>query len=73
MSDIQLKYEKLDFLSQKEVNDFIDFLLTKKDKNYFDLLSYKEKIKKITVWSDEDLKVFDENKKLFNNWNIEEW
>jgi hypothetical protein len=28
---------------------------------------------KISVWTDEDLKVFEENKKGFESWKPEEW
>ena len=34
---------------------------------------YKEKIAKISVWSDEDLKIFDESRKAFNSLKPAEW
>lgn len=34
---------------------------------------YKEKISKVTIWSDEDLKSFDDAKKSFNSLKTEQW
>jgi len=73
MTEVQLKYQKLDPLAQKEVDDFIDFLLSKKTEKKFDMESYQQKLLKVSTWSEEDVKVFEENAKLFNKWTIEEW
>lgn len=35
--------------------------------------AWKENIQRVSVWSDEDVKVFDENKNLFKQWKTEEW
>ena len=68
MSEIVVKYNKLDKTARKELNDFMDFLLNKqKNTNPMALSAYKSKILNVSVWSDSDLKVFDENQKLFNN------
>jgi len=34
---------------------------------------YKEKLVGVSVWSDDELKAFDETKEAFNNLNTEEW
>lgn len=73
MSEVQLKYQKLDPFAQKEVDDFIDFLLSKKNERKVDMKSYQEKLLTVSTWSEDDIKVFEENAKLFNNWTIEEW
>ena len=74
MSAIVVKYNKLDKTARQELNDFIDFLLSKqKNTNPMLLSTYKNKILSVSVWSDSDLKVFDENQKLFNNWKVQEW
>lgn len=73
MTDVQLKYEKLDPLAKKEVDDFIDFLLSKRSAKKSGEKSYEENLLKVSTWSEDDLKVFDENAKLFNNWTIDEW
>lgn len=74
MSDIIVKYNQLNKFARKEVNDFMDFLLSKQKttKNTF-LTTYKSKILKISVWTDADLKIFDENQKTFNQWTAPEW
>ena len=74
MSEIVVKYNKLDKTARQELNDFMDFLLSKqKNANPMSLSTYKNKILNVSVWSDSDLKVFDENQKLFNNWKVQEW
>jgi len=73
MTNVQLKYEKLDPLAKKEVDDFIDFLLSKRSAKKSGEKSYEENLLKVSTWSEDDLKVFDENAKLFNNWTIDEW
>jgi hypothetical protein len=35
--------------------------------------AYKQKITKISTWSDDDLKVFEENKKAFENLKPQQW
>jgi hypothetical protein len=35
--------------------------------------AYQQNLLKISVWTDEDLKVFEENKKGFESWKPEEW
>ena len=74
MSEIVVKYNKLDKTARQELNDFMDFLLSKQKITNPTLLStYKNKILSVSVWTDSDLKVFDENQKLFNNWKVQEW
>ncbi|EHQ26487.1 hypothetical protein [Mucilaginibacter paludis] len=35
--------------------------------------AYQKKIANIGVWTDEDLKLFDDNRKLLDNFNPQEW
>lgn len=64
----------LDENAKQEVNDFMDFLLSKqKEKRNNSLSEYKKRILSVSVWSDSDIQVFKENQKLFNSWTIEEW
>ena len=53
-----LKYDLLDPLQQNEVNDFIEFLLSKKDKKP-SITEYKKNILAVSTWSEEDLQVFE--------------
>lgn len=74
MDKVLEKYNSLPPQGQQEVRDFLDFMLTKYPHNKsFDMKSWKEKIQRVSVWSDEDVKVFDENKNLFKQWKTEEW
>jgi hypothetical protein len=74
MSEIVVKYNRLNKTARQELNDFMDFLLSKQktDKPIF-LTTYKNKILNVSIWSDSDLKIFDENQKLFNQWRVQEW
>ena len=69
-----LKYNLLNALEKKEVKDFIDFLFSKK-KGMPDPApsQYKNKILSVSAWSEDDLKPFDENKKLFDQWPLTTW
>ena len=72
MTDIILKYNLLNKDAQQEVNDFLDFLLSKQ-KSKKSNLDYKIKINAVSTWSDSELAVFKNNQSLFNQWRIEEW
>ncbi|MFA5776733.1 MAG: hypothetical protein WC988_04240 [Patescibacteria group bacterium] len=74
MSEIVVKYNRLNKTARQELNDFMDFLLSKQktDKPIF-WTTYKNKILNVSIWSDSDLKIFDENQNLFNQWRVQEW
>ena len=74
MNDIAVKYNRLSKTARQEVNDFMDFLLSKQKTEKVKLLSnYKKRILNVSIWSDDDCKTFAENQKLFNQWNIQQW
>ena len=74
MSDIIIKYNRLSKTARKEVNDFMDFLLSKQKSNSPNLLTkYKNKILNVSKWTNSDLKIFEENQKLLNQWKSQEW
>lgn len=74
MSDVSIKYSLLNKAARREVDDFMDFLLSKQKKNKINpITGYKKKILTVSTWSDADLQVFDENQKIFNQWRIQEW
>jgi hypothetical protein len=72
MTDLMLKYSLLNKSAQQEVNDFLDFLLSKQKIKKTNM-DYKMKIHAVSTWSDSDLAVFKNNQSLFNQWRIEEW
>ena len=74
MNELLAKYNTLSPQGQQEVNDFLDFILSKyQNKLSFDMKAWKEKIKSVSTWPEEDIKAFDENNQLFNQWKTEEW
>ena len=74
MNAIVYKYSKLNNTAKQELNDFMDFLLSKqKNTNSQFILAYKKKILNVGVWSDDDLNIFEENNKLLNQWKVPEW
>ena len=72
MTDLVIKYNALNKSSQKQVNAFMDFLLSKQKKNK-SKINYKSKILSVSKWTDSDLEAFKNNQSLFNHWQIEEW
>lgn len=75
MSELVLKYNLLDEIGQQEVDDFIDFLLNKgrkkqekrQEENPQEEETFMEKYRKnlleISVWTEEEVAVFEENRK----------
>ena len=39
----------------------------------FDMKGWKAKIKNVSIWTEEDIKLFEENRQQFNQWKSEEW
>lgn len=74
MDELLIKYEALDSMLQKQVLDFIDYLLSMNVANKtVNMTSYKKKILNVSTWSKDDVKIFNENAKYFNQWNIAEF
>jgi hypothetical protein len=75
MSDLTEKYQQLNEREQKEGKEGRERMLSRKNqaKSSSSGAGYKEKLMKVSQWSDDDLKVFEQNRKLFNNWKAAEW
>ena len=74
MNEIAIKYNQLSKTRRQEVNDFLDFLLTRqKNESKIQLSKYRKKILTVSTWDDKDCKQFEENQKAFKQWNIQEW
>ncbi len=74
MDNSVLKYNMLGPLEKKEVSNFIDFLFSKmKKKSKQETAAYKKKILTVSAWSEDDIKVFEENKNKLNEWQPGAW
>ncbi len=74
MNELLLKYNSLDFILQRQVMEFVDYLLiTKNITKPTSMSEYKKKILNVSAWSEQDANQILENQKLFNKWNIEEF
>lgn len=74
MEEFITKYNSLDLVLQRQVVMFIDYLLsTRNAVKQINISNYKKKILKVSQWSDEDMQIFNDNNKLFKQWNIQEW
>jgi hypothetical protein len=74
MEELLTKYNSLDLVLQRQVDMFVDYLLsTKRAVKQTNISNYKEKILNVSQWTDEDMQVFEDSNKLFDKWNIQEW
>lgn len=73
-SSFLAEFEQLPKQIQKQVLDYIEFLVTKHKKNKIkpDHKDYYKRIQTVSQWSEEDVKYLQEIKKQFN-WKVEEW
>ncbi len=69
MGELELKFNSLNFNEQRIILDMMNLLILGKSPSKFS--EYKKKILTISAWSEEDLKVFEENKIV--NWNAPSW
>ena len=72
MDDFLFKYNQLDDSSKLVALKFIDYLYKNKEK-IIDLEEFKKKVLNFSVWTDEDILVFDQNRELFKQWVVAEW
>lgn len=71
---ILTKYQSLSPEAKKQVEAFLDFLLSNQQESKpINAQAWKEKIKSIPQWSEEDVDIFDENARLFNQWPSTTW
>lgn len=68
-----LKYNLLTSFEKKEVSDFIDFLFSRNKHEKKTPSDYKSKILSVSTWSEDDIKVFQENSKQLNQWRPTTW
>ncbi len=73
MSELILKYNLLNTAAQQQVQDFIDFLLTKNKQQPKNQQNYKQKILQVSVWDDADLQYLEAAQKTMTQWTMQEW
>lgn len=77
MGDLLSKYELLDAEGKKQLLDYLDYLLSKKQKKKaakkFDYQAYRKKILTTSTWTEEDIAPIKEARQLINQWEIQEW
>jgi TnpA family transposase len=75
MDELLEKYQKLDEAHQQELLAFVDNLLLREklEQSSADLSNYKERINKVSVWSDEHIEQMEKDLKSIGKWTIPEW
>jgi hypothetical protein len=69
MSELELKFNSLSFNEQRIILDMMNPLILKKKPGK--ITDCKKKILQVSTWSEEDLKVFEENK--ISSWTVPTW
>jgi len=74
MDELLEKYQKLDEAHQQELLAFVDNLLLREklEQSSADLSNYKERINKVSVWSDEHIEQMEKDLKSIGKWTIPE-
>jgi hypothetical protein len=75
MDDLLQTYSQLSEIQRRQLLAYADSLLLhqKAKKSEGDLSLWKEKIKSVSTWSEEDILAIEANSKKLNNWKIPEW
>ncbi|WP_425422331.1 hypothetical protein [Phaeodactylibacter xiamenensis] len=74
MDELIVKFGMLNAAKRQEILDFLDFLLSKQEKeDTEDFSSYKAQILKVSNWSEKDIKLMQANSKKMNAWQVPEW
>ena len=75
MDDLLETFKQLSETERRQLLDYADTLLLhqKARKSEGDLAAWKERIKKVSTWTEEDILVVEENSKKLNGWKIPEW
>lgn len=75
MNDLMQTYNQLSDTQQKQLIAFANLLLLKQKAKQptGNLTSWKSRIANVSNWSEEDLKVFEQNAKNLNEWRVQDW
>ncbi|TDE11938.1 hypothetical protein [Dyadobacter psychrotolerans] len=75
MNDLLLAYNQLDEIQRRQLIAYADTLLAqqKAKQSEGNLAVWKDKIKSVSIWSDNEIKIIEESSKKLNQWEIPEW
>ncbi len=57
----------------KFLNFMVEQKKSKEPPSIEPISNYKQRLLQVSVWSSEDIAVFEETKKQFNQWQVQEW
>jgi len=70
------KIELLDAEGQKQLLDFLDFLLLRQKEKHsqeFIYETYRNQILAIGNWTDQDIELIEKTSRHLNQWQVQEW
>ena len=73
MNELVYKFSLLSPIARKEILDMMDFLLAKKHSSVPRPGGFKQKISRVSVWTEDDISQMKENAKEMNKWEPEKW
>ena len=74
MNTLLEKFNQLDDLNKKKVEQLMDLLLAEsKIERQTQIADYKSKIADVSVWSEEDIHQLQHDLKNLGQWKIQEW
>ncbi|MGG7662552.1 hypothetical protein [Dyadobacter sp. BHUBP1] len=75
MNDLIQTYNQLSNTQQKQLVAFANLLLLRQKAKQptGNLTDWKDRITKVSTWSEEDIKVFEQNAKHLNEWRVQDW
>ncbi|GGM76066.1 hypothetical protein GCM10010967_04550 [Dyadobacter beijingensis] len=75
MNDLIQTYNQLSETQQRQLVAFANLLLLKQKAKQptGNLTEWKDKIAKVSTWSEEDIKTLEENAKHISKWKAQDW
>lgn len=75
MNDLIQTYHQLSDTQQKQLVAFAHLLLLKQKAKQptGNLSEWKSRIANVSTWSEDDMKVFEQNAKHLNEWKAQDW
>jgi hypothetical protein len=75
MNDLLETYNQLSETQRRQLLEYADSLLLEQKAKKFvgNLSKWKEKIKLVSTWTEEDISMMEEESKKMNQWKIPEW